>query len=79
MNGYVALERVRPHGVRAATWRRAGIELTVPSAFETALQGDLVLPGDPRPVRERLGERWAIVREQWTITTFYLFDPESWR
>ena len=28
---------------------------------------------------EDLLERWAAFREQVTMTTFYLFDPESWR
>ena len=32
-----------------------------------------------RPVREVLAARWFIVREQWAMTTFYLFDPDSWR
>ena len=29
--------------------------------------------------RTRLRDRLAIAREQWSITTFYLFDPNSWR
>jgi len=34
----------------------------------------------PRPsVRGRLRDRLATAREQWSITTFYLFDPNSWR
>ncbi len=28
---------------------------------------------------EVLAERWASIREGWAITTFFLFDPESWR
>jgi len=24
-------------------------------------------------------ERWAAIREYWAQTTFYLFDPDSWR
>ena len=31
------------------------------------------------PPRARLRERVATAREQWSITTFYLFDPNSWR
>ena len=27
----------------------------------------------------RLRERLAAARAQWAITTFYLFDPNSWR
>lgn len=29
--------------------------------------------------RARLRDRVATAREQWSITTFYLFDPNSWR
>jgi hypothetical protein len=29
--------------------------------------------------RARLRDRLATAREQWSITTFYLFDPNSWR
>ena len=32
-----------------------------------------------RPLGRRLAERWADLREAWSQTTFYLFDPESWR
>jgi hypothetical protein len=28
---------------------------------------------------ERFSDWWASVREQFAMTTFYLFDPESWR
>jgi hypothetical protein len=30
-------------------------------------------------LKARVRERLAIAREQWSITTFYLFDPNSWR
>lgn len=32
-----------------------------------------------RPFRERLASRCDDLRETWSQTTFYLFDPESWR
>jgi hypothetical protein len=32
-----------------------------------------------QPLGERLASRWADLREAWAQTTFYLFDPESWR
>ena len=32
-----------------------------------------------RPLGERLAERWDELRETWSQTTFFLFDPESWR
>ncbi len=31
------------------------------------------------PPVARLRDRVATAREQWSITTFYLFDPNSWR
>ena len=32
-----------------------------------------------RPLETIVAERWAHVREIWAQTTFFLFDPESWR
>ncbi len=29
--------------------------------------------------RSRLRDRVTTAREQWSITTFYLFDPHGWR
>jgi hypothetical protein len=31
------------------------------------------------PVRDRLVARWDDLREAWSQTTFFLFDPNSWR
>lgn len=32
-----------------------------------------------RPLDVTLAERWDTVRERWAQTTFFLFDPDSWR
>lgn len=32
-----------------------------------------------RPLGEVVRERLDDAREQWAITTFFLFDPNSWR
>jgi hypothetical protein len=32
-----------------------------------------------RPVEVVIAERWSLIRESWAQTTFFLFDPESWR
>jgi hypothetical protein len=32
-----------------------------------------------RPLGQRLAERWDDLRETWSQTTFFLFNPESWR
>jgi len=34
---------------------------------------------DPRPIDERLLERWTQARDEWAQATFFLFDPNSWR
>lgn len=78
MAGYATLGRVQGGQVRAIAWRwpvRAEL---------LAEAGPPVEPAEPhpelvRPLREVAAERWADLREQWAMTTFYLFDPESWR
>jgi hypothetical protein len=32
-----------------------------------------------RPLGDVVRERWQDAREQWAITTFFLFDANSWR
>lgn len=32
-----------------------------------------------QPLDDRIAERWSHIRQSWSQTTFYLFDPESWR
>ena len=32
-----------------------------------------------RPLDVALAERWETFRERWTQTTFFVFDPDSWR
>lgn len=74
MAGYAVSARVdRPR-------LRAGGLVTPPApdrgrraeAFEDRLQDGAV----PRPT---MAERWADAQRIWAQTTFYLFDPESWR
>jgi hypothetical protein len=36
-------------------------------------------PDPSRSLGEVARERWQVAREQWAITTFFLFDPNSWR
>ena len=77
MAGYVALQRVDRVSMRALAWHGSvRDEDAVPSDGRPGVVVDLL---DDRPLGERLVERWTIVREQWAITTFFLFDPESWR
>ena len=32
-----------------------------------------------RPIEVTIGERLDTLRERWSQTTFFLFDPDSWR
>ena len=65
------LERVDVH--RAPTWRSAEDRSPDPSSVAAVEE----LAG--RPFGEAAVERWMSFREQLAMTTFYLFDPESWR
>ena len=77
MAGYVATERItrsRPRfvgtGVGAATreaWPEAAAWLRERH------------PIDPRPLDRRIEDAWSEFREAWSQTTFFLFDPNSWR
>jgi hypothetical protein len=47
-----------------------------PAVFEAEAETtDLV----GEPLDDRIAERWSHIRQSWSQTTFYLFDPESWR
>ena len=67
------VERVRP---RVARWtgasqpdHEAGDPIPGPEPVE--------LVG--RPLAAIFAERWTRIREAWAQTTFFLFDPDSWR
>jgi hypothetical protein len=67
------IERVRP---RVARWTGAS-ELDR-AAVDPILEPEAVdLVG--RPLAAIIAERWARFREAWGQTTFFLFDPDSWR
>ena len=73
--GYVAAVRMVRADVRLAGTARPLLDRPIReigSNFEVEeLSG--------RPFGERLLDGWASFREQLAMTTFYLFDPESWR
>lgn len=50
------------------------------SPAEVATEGALT-PVDlvGRPLGEIVAERWMRIREAFSQTTFFLFDPDSWR
>jgi len=78
MAGYATLGRLQGGRVRAVAWRGQD-----PAALlaEPWAPVDIAepRPEPDRPLREVIAERWADVREQWAMTTFYVCDPESWR
>lgn len=76
MRGYAALARIDASAIHVARAAMTSTELP------PAPPGDVPAPVASAPARAvgpRLAELAGIVREQWAITTFYLFDPESWR
>ena len=75
MAGYVAAARVAHADIR---WGGTSRQLQDrPAAAPPAPLEVEDLAGESPD--ERLGAWWANLREQWAITTFYLFDPQSWR
>jgi hypothetical protein len=67
------VEGVRPH---VARW--TGASQPEDAAVDPILEPDAVeLVG--RPLAAIVAERWARIREAWAQTTFFLFDPDSWR
>jgi hypothetical protein len=67
------VERVHPHVARSAGASQPTREVADPMSEPDAV--DLV----GRPLGALVAERWARIREAWAQTTFFLFDPESWR
>lgn len=76
MDGYIAMARVSGGRVRALAWEGP--------------PPDVVLGDDPLDVASRgavledawvdaLAERLGRIRDAWSMTTFFLTDPNSWR
>jgi len=66
------VERVHPH---VARWMASSEPDAPMGPIPEPEAVDLV----GRPLGEIVAERWARVREAWAQTTFFLFDPDSWR
>lgn len=76
MGGYATRARIdtpRVHVVRRPLARGEG------TASDRAPLGELIERLPAPSLGERASSFVECVREQWAITTFYLFDPESWR
>ncbi|HEY3334531.1 MAG TPA: hypothetical protein VGK16_04770 [Candidatus Limnocylindrales bacterium] len=79
MSGYVAIGRVEGGRVRAIAWEDRSREATLTAAAAAPdAAGDAALLLDADRGSE-LSERWSRFRDQLSMTTFFLLDPESWR
>jgi len=77
MRGYAALARIDSSSIHVA---RATVAPEAPSPETHTDSPAAARSGRARvPPAARLADLAVTVREQWAITTFYLFDPESWR
>ena len=81
MAGYAAfgtVERGRVSALPTVRWR-SGCPVEDTRVDDAAAMIEDAADEAVAPPRARLRERVATAREQWSITTFYLFDPNSWR
>jgi hypothetical protein len=80
MAGYMAMDRVERGRVRALAWEAPGHadvlrppEPATPPVSPAAVAS--LQPDDAVTIREQ----WDRLRDQLSMVTFYLTDPESWR
>jgi hypothetical protein len=77
MAGYAVTARVARPRMRAGALVATATSLPSQGAAATSDLEAEDLVGRPLDVAWR--ERWDDIRRLWAQTTFYLFDPESWR
>ena len=78
MAGYVAMTRVEPGRVRTIAWDGSvSVEAGQPQAAPTAIPAATTTLEPEDAIT--LGEQWDRLRDQLSMVTFYLTDPESWR
>lgn len=78
MSGYAATARLHGATVHAgATLAPADEAPGQDDLASTSLSDDL--PGDGIAPPDPLEDRLYYVRQAWAQTTFFLFDPQSWR
>ena len=76
MAAYAVIARIGRVDPHLAGWAPATMpDWPLAEVLEDSEAIDLV----GRPPGAILAERWARIRETWAQTTFYLFDPDSWR
>ena len=78
MAGYVAMARVERGRVRALAW-----DESVSAELAQAPAASAVIPAAVASLEPdeaiTIGEQWDRLRDQLSMVTFYLTDPESWR
>jgi len=72
-----AIEITRPRA--APRWVPVGSEPAADAAQAIAVVVDTTPPGVAGRLAARIRVARDAARDQWSMTTFYLFDPESWR
>ena len=83
MTGYVAMARVERGRVRALAWDDLAWDETVPADAARGPAAAAVIPAAAASLEPdeaiTIGEQWDRLRDQLSMVTFYLTDPESWR
>jgi len=75
--GYIVFERI--DGGRVRLLEDSGTPTDRRDRAEMADVRPASASTRSRPLAEVARERLLDAREQWSMTTFYLFDPSSWR
>ncbi len=78
MAGYVAMARVERGRVRALAWDESVRRRNPPASHASAAIPAAVASLEPDEAIT-IGEQWDRLRDQLSMVTFYLTDPESWR
>jgi len=77
MSGYAATARFHGAAVHAGSTLAPGDDAPGPDELAPTSLGEL--PGDEIAPADPLEDRIHYVRQAWAQTTFFLFDPQSWR
>jgi len=80
VHGYAAFERVVQAEIRTGRppIARDRFDRAVDASDEPAVMDDVCRAALTASFGARLCDRLADVREVWSQTTFYVFDPDSW-
>lgn len=81
MAGYAASATLRGGNLRLANWGAGAGPVGPADVAAVSAPADVATPIElvGRPFDQRLGDWLASLGETWSQTTFFLFDPDSWR